>query len=384
MKKRKLVIIISSIICLALMASVVAITFSKPKHKHSLGEAKTYHISNQGVYYTRQCCDEYVKSFNTGVSFLDVMMTTSSSDKIVLDEDLTITETITINSAASGESGPVPLNLNINLDLNGHQINTDAAPGNGSMFDLRANYGKISLNIKNGKLFTDDLSYIFSFKNNTTANNNQNIVLNIDNVECVVKGANATPLFANNTAVGISVSATDSKFIVQNAEGASQNTGVGAFINCDGGNFAFTNCDFEAGDGIYVKQGKVDLVGCNLKSVLSKRIYQETANPFYAIGAALLAESYNSGTDCTLFDITINNCYMENKQSFTMIYIISTSAVGGEAAFNDDSCINVESGRFGANPATATYGYKNSLDEDVVKYNSEPKAVIEEMVYIVE
>ncbi|MBQ3502229.1 MAG: hypothetical protein IJA72_01005, partial [Clostridia bacterium] len=354
-------------------AFVIAVAHPHQKHEHTLGEARVYHVSQDGIYYTRQCNDNYSENFTTQASLLDIMKTMSSQDKIVLTEDIVLDESLTISSVVLGENGPVGLNLNVNIDLNNHQITSNIADDvDGAMFKLSANYGTIKFNIKNGKIYSEDFKYIFDFQNDTTVSSvNKNISLNIDNVECVVKGNNTTPLYANSTAHGIEVNAVNSKFIAQQSTTTDDNT-VGVFINSANSRFNFTGCDFEGADGVYVKQGRVNLNKCNLNSTLStRRTLQETENPFFAIGATLLAESYNSSTGCTQFNVVITDC-VATANSYTAIYLIQTNEEGHDVAFNNNSSVVVNSGMFNGNPQS--FEYKNSLNENIITYANTPIA----------
>ena len=349
MKKRKIALIFSVVVCLVLAVSVMVIAFNRPAHKHDLKNAKTYHLTNDGIYYTMTCKDGCKVGFETGMSFTETLTAMSASDKIVLEEDIVINNEIEINSVVTKDELPLPIELNINLDLNNHTITTNVDETiNDSLFMLNATYGKITFNIKNGKIESNDLSYIFRF---ATANDAQDtIILNTNNVEYKVVGNKATPLFAHNECSGIKVNAINSKFIAHKANDLNSDHGVGVYINSESV-FNFTNCYVEGADAIYVKQGTVDLIGCELVNVELARRYAGTSeNSFKAVGSCLATESYTTSQGTTKFNITITDCSMIGNYSSTMICLVETGEMGVQLAINSNSSINVESCRFNHNP----------------------------------
>ena len=68
MKKNKLFLSISMAICVICIAITLGIAFSQPKHKHELGEARVYHVSQDSIYYTRQCDDGHAENFSTSAT----------------------------------------------------------------------------------------------------------------------------------------------------------------------------------------------------------------------------------------------------------------------------------------------------------------------------
>ena len=370
MKKNKLFIIIAIALCAVGIAATLAIKFLQPGHKHNLAEARIYHVSQNQIYYTRCCDDGYVKEFSTEASLIEVMKTVTKHDKIVLDEDIVLTEDLKVWSFVPNSQ--TNLNLNINLDLNNHQISTDIDNDvNGAMFNFNANIGSIRFNIKNGKLYSEDFEYLFQFQNSSNIQSFvKSIIVNIDNVECVVKGNNVAPMFVDNTSKNIEINATGSKFIAQQENSTTDLNLVGAFINSQNSNFNFINCDFSGADALYIKQGNVNLNGCKFNSILDvQRVWQPNDTPFYTKGAAILAESYNSSVGCTQFNITISNCELTSASVIGGgIYLIQNSQTGYEDKVNDNSSITVNSGKFTAQPTN----YINSLGHNVITYSSEP------------
>lgn len=365
MKRKKIILIVCSCICLILSGVVMAIVFSydPPKHQHVLGEDKTYHILNNSVYYTRECADGCKVRFDTKMSFADTLATVAENDKIVLEGDIKLTKEMYIKTFAGTGDNVQELEMNINLDLNNYTISTNVDSSNkeyDSVFMINANRGKVNFNIKNGKIFTEDLSYIFRLKNNQYYNDN--IILNIENVECETKGVKTTPIFGSEF-YNVEINANNSKFISTTTGTQNSEYGVGAFINSNS-EFNFTNCYFEGGDAVYVKSGNVNLTNCKL--VNSGLVNSECQNTdtFSAVGACLTANCYATSSGVSQFAVTIINCRMESKSSYKMIYVIETAAESGLAlGVNSNSIIDVQSCMFNNNPTAQTIP-----QYDLVKY----------------
>lgn len=369
MKRSRLMMTISAVVCTVLAIVVVGIAFNQPKHKHKFSDARIYHITNDGVYYTRECKSGHIERFNTQATLGDVMNTATASDSIILDEDIVVKEEIGLRSFTIKDGVPKDITLNINLNLNNHKITTEVDEAhNNSLFTLNANYGQINFDIKNGSLYSEDLLYLFRFLSNRDSEDCIN--LNIDSVECVVKGDKATPLFAHNESANINVNASYSKFVSQKSSDETSDYGVGVFINSES-EFNFSNCYFEGGDAVYVKNGTVSLSGCELvNEALAQRAGAEQQNneTFFAIGSCLATESYNTSEGATEFDITIIDCVMTGNYSSTMIYIANTAEEGLVPDINTNSSINVISCTFNQNPNAAIpeYGiinYENGQPE---------------------
>lgn len=352
MKKNKLKLIIGIVVCVVLAGVVTSIALLTPNHKHNLGSAKTYHIANDGIYYTRLCKDGCVKRFETKASFEDVLTTVSSQDNIILDEDIVLENEIKLKSFVAEGQGIKGVTLNINLDLNNYGLITNVEQTeNNSMFMLNASYGKINFNVKNGKLYSQDLTYLFRFANNTQLQDS--IVLSFNNVECKVVGDEATPIFAHNESSSIKVNAINSKFIAEKSTAENADYGVGVFINSKS-EFNFNNCYFEGGDAVYVKQGTVNLTDCTLVNVgLAKRVERVSEELFYAMGTCLATESNMQ----TQFDIVIENCNMIGNSSSTMIYVAQTSIDGSTPQINTESKIDIVSCTFTENPKATIPDY---------------------------
>ncbi|MBO5910178.1 MAG: hypothetical protein J6Q15_01575 [Clostridia bacterium] len=351
MKKKRLILIVCSCLCVVFAGVVmaIAISYTSPQHRHVLGKNKTYHICNDHIYYTRVCQDGCDVAFETKATLTDVFTSVTEEDDIILDEDVSLTEELFIKSFVGTGNDVKDLELNINLDLNNFtlSINVDETE-NDTMFMFNANRGKINFNISNGKISSQDTSYIFRFKNTTRSGDN--IKLNIDNVECLVSGIKATPLFAHDC-VNIEVNANNSKFISNTTTSNTGDYGVGVFINSDS-QFNFTNCYFEGGDAVYVKDGTVNLTGCKLVNEgLVQHPTQGVETLFSAVGACLTADSHTTSKDITTFIITIKDCEMESRSSYKMIYVIETAyASGVQVGVDDKSIIDVQSCAFNNDP----------------------------------
>ena len=340
MKKNRLVLIISSCMCVVLAGIVMAIAFlhTPYTHKHKLGEAKTYHVHNDGIYYTRLCQDGCEVAFETKASLNDVMSTVTAEDKIVLDEDVTLTEEVLIKSFSGAGDDLQELELNINFDLNNFTLSTNIdTTQNDSLFMFNANRGKVVLNVKNGKIESQDVSYIFRFKNNRISG--ENIEVNIDNLECEVTGIQATPLFASEC-MKMKLNANNSKFVSCNSGTYKGDYGVGVFINSDS-EFNFNKCYFEGGDAVYVKSGIVNLNGCHLVNAGLASHTSQSVDTFSAVGACLVADNYATKRAISQYAITIENCSMESRASFKMIYVIESGDKGVQLGVNENSILYI-------------------------------------------
>lgn len=374
MKKNKLIMLGVIAFCSVLIAVVMAIAFNQPEdttkpHIHSLGEARTYHITNNGVYYTLACKhDDYSERFETSILLDDVLVIADANDKIVLDEDIVLDHIIAVNSFVNVDGFPEGREVNINLDLNNYSLTTsltgEQTQSISSVFVLNASYGTINFNVSNGKIYTDELLYIFNFINNKMSG--QSISVKIDNVECKVSGNNVTPLYAHKNSTNIKLTATDSEFIAEKPSTATTNTGVGAFINSDS-EFNFNNCNFVGGDAINVKRGTVNLNNCELISKEHVWIAnsESAIDSFNTMGACLLADSYHESATAgyTKFIVNIRGCSMTSLNSSKMICVIETATSGLEKGVNGESQINVES---------CTFNKKPSTEFSIVNYNTTP------------
>lgn len=355
MRKSRLILIICACMCVVLSGIVLAIAFwQTPLHKHKFGEARTYHVYNDHVYYTRQCKkDGHEEKVNMGgVTFVDVVNLVKSSDKIILEENVVINNEITLKSYQTNGTTPQGINLDVNIDLNDKLLSTGyvLTKQTNSLFMFDSTYGSINFNIKNGSIYSQELSYIFNFKTREG-----NVELNINNVECSVLGVKATPIYAHNT--NVKVNATDSKFVSKTTTNNRDDYGVGVFINSDN-IFNFDNCYFEGGDAVYVRQGTVNLTGCILqnKGLMSNplRDHVRSSDDFMAIGSCLATESYTTNTSTSKFIVNIVGCKMyaiTNGSSTMVIYVFRTATTGNNCAVNPNSAINIQSCIFDANPA---------------------------------
>ena len=360
MKKKKLILIIIAVCCALLAGAVTIFALTQSKCNHKYGAGKTYHITNNEVYYTLACTkDGHIKRFETKASFTDVLSIVTDDDLIVLDEDITLTNSIDVKSYLYSETTNLPnaFDLEINLNLNSYTITTEIESAtNDTVFMFDATFGTIDFDITNGSIYTDDAKYIFNFKNNNTATNT--IDISIDNVECTVMGGGeVTPLFVDDTCSNIDLEANNSKFIAKNAPDSDDNMCVGAFINSNS-QFDFINCYFEGGDGLYIKRGIVNLTGCEL---VNKDLVDNTTNhgvsaTFRPVGSCLTAESYNQeGVGYSQFNITITNCTFNSTGSIRNIYVGSTNDPGLPNEINPNSSINIVSATFNVNPVNIAY-----------------------------
>lgn len=375
MKRSKLFLIVASCLCvaLAITAGIVALAYIMPKHQHVLGEAKTYHINNNGVYYTRLCKKGCTVKFNSEASLLDVMMVMGENESIILDEDVTLRDEIYVQTYIqrqdedNGQPYNEELDLNVNINLNGHTLNINTITKQyNSLFMINANAGSINLNISNGKISSLTTKYLFRFKNNSYVD--ENIKVNLNNVDCSVSGIKATPLYMTECD-GIELNATNCRFVSSRASNQDGDYGVGAFINSQSV-FNFDNCYFEGGDGLYVKQGTVNLSRCTLvNSGLAHFETQGTEKEFSAIGSALTADSHTTSAGRTIFKITINDCLLDSKEGYKTIYITETKDAGLTAGVDSNSFINVISCSFtddpllGIIPQYANVNYPNGLPQ---------------------
>ena len=330
----------------------IGLFYNGPLHKHSLKGGKTYHICQDRIYYTQQCKNGCTVELETKASLNDVLASANGCDNIVLDEDVVLTEEVALNTFINSETDPQAeprlLNLNINLNLNGFTLSADIDESEyNSMFRFNANRGTLNLNVFNGTLSSQSVAYIFRFKNN--AESGENIKLTLNNVDCEVSGIKATPLFMAECQ-NIRVDANNSRFVSRRTGSQNGDYGVGAFINSDSV-FNFEDCYFEGGDALYVKSGKVNLVGCTLANVgLAEHTAQGVAT-FSAVGACLTADSYTTAEGRSVFDITITDCEMLRGNSAKMIYVIETASGSGlELGVDEDSVINVLSCTFDEDP----------------------------------
>ncbi len=354
--------------CVVLSGVVLAIAFSpaKPAHKHTLSDNKTYHICNDRIYYTKVCTDGCIIPFETDATLLDVLTGVAPDEKIVLDEDVTLTEQVELKSFTTDGQG---LTYDINFDLNNHTLSSDIEnpTDNNSLFMLNSNQGKIKFNIYNGKINVNDLKYIFRFKN--TKINTKSLQLDINDVECVANNRQATPIFAHSECYGITINADNSRFIAQNSTSINEDYGVGVFLNSDS-EFNFNNCYFEGGDAVYVKNGTVNLTGCELvnSGLVSDTpiVTPQNGFAFWAVGACLTADSYTTSKGTTQFNVTIENCEMRGEASYKMIYAIKTAEDNTlTPTINSNSIVDIKSCVFSNDPTSD----KNlSLNDQIVQY----------------
>lgn len=352
MKRKKIILTICACACVVLAGVVLLATFWQPKHTHQLNDSKTYHVCNDEVYYTRACTKGCEIRFDTKASFYDVISSVTAQDSIVLDENIELAEEILIKSFIGQGEQAQAMDIKINLDLNGHAITTNIEDySNNAMFMINANLGNVELNIKNGELKSEDLLYIFRFKN--TRYVGQNIKINIDGVDCTTTGVQTTPLYAHNECYNVVVNATDSRFISKPVSTDKGKYGVGAFINSDS-TFNFDRCYFEGGDGVYVRSGNIEFKNCRfVNSGLVAHTIQ-SGEKFSAVGAAFVADNHATNSGISTFQVKIIDCSMECLSSFKTIYVIETSENGATLGVNQNSVINVQSCKFTHNPTALT------------------------------
>ena len=252
-------------------------------------------------------------------------------------------------------------NESFTLKGHNHVITTNVdQKSNDSMFMISANMGSVEFNIKNGELKTQDLLYIFRFKN--TRYVGQNIKINIDGVDCTTAGVQTTPLFVHNECFNVEINATDSKFISIPTSNDEGKYGVGAFINSNS-IFNFDGCYFEGGDGVYVRAGDIEFKDCRfVNSGLMSHTVQ-SFDKFSAVGAALLADNRATTSGISKFEIDIVNCSMECQASYKTLYVIRTCENGADIGVNDDTVINIHSCKFTHDPTALSIP-----QYDLVKY----------------
>lgn len=363
MKKNRFILIVCACMCVVLSGVVLAIAFwQTPVHKHKLGEARTYHVYNDHVYYTRQCQkDDHQERFNMNATFIDIINNIKSIDKIVLEENIILNSEITLKSYQTNTVIPQGINLRVNIDLNDKLLSTNyvLTKQNNSMFMLDSTYGSIEFNVKNGSIYSQGLSYIFNFKTREG-----NVKLNIENVECKVLGVKATPIYAHNA--NVKINASGSKFISNTTTNDRDDFGVGVFINSDN-IFSFDECCFEGGDAVYVRQGTINLTDCILqnKGLMAGTVQSiKSDDNFAAVGSCLATESYTSNTGTSKFVVNILGCKMyaqTNGNSDRVIYVFRTASSGYEYVINPNSAINILSCIFDQDPAKGN-------DWDLINY----------------
>lgn len=323
--------------CVAFMmvTVVLSVLIFNFRHKHQLSDAKIYHIYNDHITYTQKCVkDKYTQSFETDKTFTEVIASVSDKDKIVLEEDITLSTIIKISPTVS-QTENSNKNVNINIDLNNKTIQ--------SMFELNATYGDIKFNISNGVV---DSAFVNAIK---VSGINGKAEINISNVQCYSTGDKNAPLYIEDV-YKVSVSARNSKFVSKNSLSEYSSYGVGVFINNDG-DFNFENCTLDGGDGLHVRRGTISLKNCNLVNTgLISQDYQSLSKGFRAVGASLATNCYVTGAGSTNFEITVENCVMITNNSNRVIYVYKTAQSGYEDSVNYSSFIDIVSCKFDENP----------------------------------
>ncbi|MFQ6723836.1 MAG: hypothetical protein ACLRFE_00695 [Clostridia bacterium] len=358
--KKRPVLIVCSFLCLILMGVVVAIafTYKPPKHQHVLGEDRVYHITTNTIHYTRTCQDGCQVPFKTRATFTDVLMSLTPNDKVVLDEDVYLKETVFIKTFSGAGEDVQTLDIDIDLDLNNHTLTANnLSSEHNSIFMFNSNLGSVNLNVKNGKIVANGLSHIFRFKN--TRDSGENIILNIDNVECVSNAIKSAPLYVHEV-YNAEINAVDSKFISTNTSNNDCDYGVGVFVNnnnlCD-----FNNCYFEGGDAVHVKSGTVNLTDCHLVNSGLVSNPGQSVKDFSAVGACLTVNSHTTSGGTTEFNITIKRCFMEALNSVKMIYEVQTAEESKAVSQNENSIVDVQSCTFNQDPTAI-------VNSNLIKY----------------
>ena len=357
--KNKIIIVIValSVMMFGCVVIGVANSLNTPKHVEA---GKIFHVSQEKCYYVQNCAHCNTVQHDTDMDFIQILQNVEKCDKIILDEDIYVANIILDDNFVSETKNQI----DINLDLNNYSITSNANKDEGiSLFDIQANNYSVNLNIENGSLYANKLLYVFNFTNS----NNKTIHLNLNNVTSKTIGNNTTPLFAHNTSENIVVNATNCEFIAEkSASVETKNTG--AFINSES-EFNFNNCTFEGGDGVYVKQGKINFVGCTLiNNNLGKQgdtlVKSDT---FISAGRCLVADSYNYTQDeqilTTKFNITIDKCIFIAKTSNVAVIIDANN----EGKFNENSIINIKSAKF------TSANIEESLNKSIVTMSTSIK-----------
>lgn len=349
-----------SVLVIGFVVAGVVNGLNAPKHK--LEDAKIYHIGQDRCYYTQSCDHCEGALVEVDMDFVQILHAATISDQIILDENIELSNIVL--DGYNTYNNKIVKQLNINLDLNQHSITSNLSDASTakSLIDLQAYNCSINLNIKNGQLRANNLLYVFDFKNLIS----KNIVLNLDDVKCETVGEKSTPMFAHNTSSGMKINARNCEFVAEKS-GLVETKNVGAFINSDS-EFNFNNCYFSGGDGVYVKQGSVDLVGCCLenKNLGSQGTRVVAAETFLPVGRCLVAESYTYVKDLntltTQFNLVIDRCEFIATTSNMAILIDESGETG---AFNSGSSIEIKSARFNSSDVT------ESLNRSFVSKSSE-------------
>ena len=333
--RKKWIIIVSICAVFIVVATVLGVAMFNLRHKHSLTDAKVYHIYNDRIYYTRKCVkDNHTKNFETQLTFAEVMAELNNDDRIVVEEDISSSEIFTISSTTN-DTNNLGKNVVVDIDLNNKKIY--------SMFDLNATYGNIKFNISNG-IIQSQYQHVFK-----ASGVHGQIEINIRNINCSSTGYKNAPLYVENVAQ-VSVNAYSSSFVSKNESMNYSQYGVGVFINNEG-TFNFEGCLLEGGDGLHVRRGNISLRGCELRnSGLIIQDYQLVDTGFCAVGASLAANYYANEVGTSSFDIEVDGCFMTTHNSNRVIYIYQTAKSGCSVNIDQESGITIKSCKFDEDP----------------------------------
>lgn len=348
MKNKKWILILSAVVCFVLAGIAIAVGVNNV-HTHSVAEAREYHIGGDRVYYTQYCkCGEYDETTNIDLTEDEVFTSLTSQDKIVLDGNVCLNKAVKLTGFNQNLSEPEPLNTVVNIDLRGYSLTTsqDDSEEEVSLFDLNARYGKISLNIQNGKLNAGTLKYVFKFA--TSQGSVEAVKLQLSNVECYAEGDGSATIYASQDLINGKIVANNCKFLTTNSIGYNC---FGVVIDSES-EFEFNNCYFEGGDSVYIRRGNVVLNNCDL---INKTLYERTgnidgnvslSNKISATGNCLtLDTNIDEEGACSKYNVKLNNCYFDANEGNGKVLIISCSTANNEdirVDKNDDSVIEME------------------------------------------
>lgn len=348
MKNKKWILILSAVVCFVLAGIAIAVGVNNV-HTHSVAEVREYHIGGDRVYYTQYCkCGEYDESTNIDLTEDEVFTSLTAQDKIVLDGNVCLNNAVKITGFNKNLSEPEPLNTVVNIDLRGYSLTTSQESGdeNNSLFDLNARYGKISLNIQNGKLNAGTLKYVFKFA--TGQDSVEAVKLQLTNVECNVEGEGSASIYASQDLINGKIVANNCKFLATNSAGYNC---FGVVIDSES-DFEFNNCYFEGGDSVYIRRGNVTLNSCDL---INKISYEREgnvdgnvslSNKISATGNCLILDTnINEESVCSKYNVKLNNCYFDANSGNGNVLIIRGSTANAydvRVDKNDESVIEME------------------------------------------
>lgn len=353
MKGKKWVLIISAIACFVLAGVIIAIGVNNGEdtHIHGVTEAREYHIGGQEIYYTQACkCGDYTESKNINLSVGEVFASVTAQDSIILDDNVEISNNISLLGYEAGSAGQIPKNTTINLDLNGHTFTSSAdnldVTGM-ALFSINSSFGTIKLNIKNGELLGGKLKYIFNCKGDGSGA----LELTLSGVDCTVDDTNSTTLRADESLKNSTITAQNCTFTAFDTINSAPSS-WGVLINSDS-DFTFNNCQFEGTDAVYVRRGDVTLNGCKLISS-TDAMHDSLSNEFASMGTCLVLDCNTSSDGQSVYNVKLNDCCFDAKIVDGKQCVIKGNSCedGLDAQENDECVLEINNCKFSMNVST--------------------------------